>query len=397
MYDCPNAKFMEQKKFVKFGLTHAALESHVRLMEREVLDYIGSEPAFDGQRGILDVPLVTGQITIFTAGRSLQGAEVRKKLTGEFAKLYHDLDMGFQPINYVIPWAPLPQNRRRDAAHARMREVYMEIIKERRTYDVKEEEEEPDMLWNLMRCVYKDGQPIPDKEIAHLMITLLFGGQHSSASTSAWIVLHLASRPSITEELYQEQVRNFGTGTDEHGVMEFRPIQHADIATHMPLMQAVLKETLRIHSPIHSIMRKAMNDIPVPGSQYVIPAGRTMLASPGVMHQHPDYYPNPDEWDPHRWAGDRSAAGEDERNTVGYGLDAVSKGAKSTFLPFGAGRHRCIGESFAYVNICTIMATLVRNFRFATLDGRATLPSTDFTSMLPAPSHPAVVRWERRS
>lgn len=100
IYDCPNAKLMEQKKFVKFGLTQRALEAHVPLIEREVLDYIRGKDGKEGgawsggrDEGVIDVCAAISEITLFTAARSLQGAEVRRKLTAEMAELYHDLDM----------------------------------------------------------------------------------------------------------------------------------------------------------------------------------------------------------------------------------------------------------------------------------------------------------------
>ena len=93
IYDCPNSKLMEQKKFVKFGLTQNALESHVPLIEKEVLDYIKSSVLWKGASGVVDISGAMSEITLFTAARSLQGKEVRRKLTAEFASLYHDLDM----------------------------------------------------------------------------------------------------------------------------------------------------------------------------------------------------------------------------------------------------------------------------------------------------------------
>lgn len=93
VYDCPNSKLMEQKKFVKFGLTQKALEAHVPLIEKEVEDYIKVTPAWKGSSGVVDVSVAMSEITLFTAARSLQGKEVRQKLTADFAKLYHDLDM----------------------------------------------------------------------------------------------------------------------------------------------------------------------------------------------------------------------------------------------------------------------------------------------------------------
>jgi cytochrome P450 len=72
------------------------------------------------------------EITICTAAATLQGREVREGLDKSFAGLYHDLDGGFTPLNMIAPYLPLPNNRRRDAAQAKMRSFYMDIIKKRR-------------------------------------------------------------------------------------------------------------------------------------------------------------------------------------------------------------------------------------------------------------------------
>lgn len=82
-------------------------------------------------------------------------------------------------------------------------------------------------------------------------------------------------------------------------------------------------------------------------------------------------------WDPHRW--EERVEVEDESDTVDYGYGAVSKGTRSPYLPFGAGRHRCIGEKFAYLNLDVIVATLVREFRFFNTEGREGVPETDYS------------------
>ncbi|KAL4873033.1 hypothetical protein BDV12DRAFT_209671 [Aspergillus spectabilis] len=391
VYDCPNSKLMEQKKFIKFGLTQSALESHVQLIEKEVQDYLKTSPRFKGSSGVLDSPAAMAELTIYTAASALQGEEVRKKLTAEFADLFHDLEQGFTPINFIMPWAPLPRNRKRDAAHARMREIYMDIINERRKNPGAQT---PDMIWNLMRCTYKDGNPVPDKEIAHIMITLLMAGQHSSSSISAWILLRLASEPRILAELYQEQVDNLKY--DSH-TGQFEPLQYKDFDL-LPFHQSVIKETLRVHLSIHSILRKVKNPMPVPGTSYVIPTSHVLLASPGATALSEEYFPNANVWDPHRWETQQPNKEEEEEagELIDYGYGAVSKGTNSPYLPFGGGRHRCIGEKFAYVNLGVIIATLVRNLKLHTVDGRGGVPATDYSSMFLSPTKPALVGWERR-
>ncbi|CDM34582.1 hypothetical protein DTO013E5_5072 [Penicillium roqueforti] len=392
VYDCPNSKLMEQKKFIKYGLSQEALESYVPLIADETNAYIKSSPNFKGQSGTIDLAAAMAEITVFTAARTLQGEEVRAKMTSEFAELFHDLDLGFSPINFMLPWAPLPHNRKRDKAHGRMREIYLEIIQARReageqdNLTGRDKAKGTDMISNLMRCVYRDGTPIPDKEIAHMMITLLMAGQHSSSAISCWILLRLASQPEMTEKLYAEQIQNLGA--------DLPPLQYKDMDK-LPLHHNVIKETLRIHSSIHTLMRKVKNPMPVPGTDFVVPPSHVLLSSPGVTARDARHFRDPLRWNPHRW--ETRVEVEDSSDTVDYGYGAVSKGTRSPYLPFGAGRHRCIGEKFAYLNLEVIVATLVREFKFFNPEGMEGVPDTDYSSLFSRPMQPATVRWEVRS
>lgn len=308
------------------------------------------------------------EITILTAARTLQGEEVRRNLDGSFAAYYHDLDLGFVPINFLLPWAPLPGNKRRDVAHKKMRQVYEDIITQRR-----QSKQQPghDMLWHLMEnCVYKNGNKLPDKEIAHIMITLLMAGQHSSSSISSWILVRLAAHPEMMEGLYQEQLGLLGSSSGS--------LQLADVER-LELTQHTVKETLRLHVPIHSLMRKVKNPMLVPGSKMVVPSSHILLATPGYSARCEEYFDEPMSWDPYRWGNDKDPSEGETGEEVDYGYGKVSKGAKSPYLPFGAGRHRCIGEKFAYLNLTVIVATMVRHFKFRNPDSRVGVPPTDYT------------------
>jgi len=342
---------------VKFGLTSDALRSYVPLIVSEVLQVTKNHLQFQGSEGIFDVPTVMAEITIYTASRSLQGQEVRDRFDQTFANLFHDLDMGFSPINFMLPYVPFPHNRKRDYAQKKMAQTYMDIIKARR--DAGGEKTSEDMIWNLMGSVYKDGTPVPDEEVAHMMIALLMAGQHSSSATIAWIMLRLATRPEIMEELYQEQIAVLGA--------DLPPLTHEDLLR-LPLNALVVRETLRIHAPIHSIMRKVKSPMLVEGTPYVIPTSHVLMSSPGVTAQSTEHFPDPEKWEPHRWdEGAMKSEKDDEMVDYGYGL--VSKGTGSPYLPFGAGRHRCIGEQFAYLQLGIITATMVREFKLKTGPG----------------------------
>jgi sterol 14-demethylase len=116
-----------------------------------------------------------------------------------------------------------------------------------------------------------------------------------------------------------------------------------------------------LRSCTSNALPQVISDIPVPNSlsspkegsedaSYVIPKGHFVLASPGVAQMDPLIWSNAADWNPHRWddaAGVAAQAAEQytEGDKVDYGYGSVSKGTESPYQPFGAGRHRCIGES----------------------------------------------------
>ncbi|KAI2624307.1 eburicol 14a-demethylase [Hypoxylon sp. NC1633] len=388
IYDCPNSKLMEQKKFMKVALTSETLRSYVQIISDEVQTYFQRSPAFKGKSGVTNIPSVMAEITILTASHTLQGRDIRARFDETFAPLYHDLDMGFSPLNFTLHWAPLPWNRRRDNAQQRLAKIYMDTIQERRS---RNDVQGHDILTHLMSSTYKSGVAVPDHEIANMMIALLMAGQHTSSSSSSWIMLWLAARPDVMEELYQEQREILGT--------DMLPLAY-EVLDNLVLHQAVVKETLRLHSSIHSIMRAVKQPLHVPGTKYVIPTDHVLLAAPIVSATDPQYFPDPDVWDPHRWLEGSPRAPTfvhseaDWEEKVEY---AVGRGAGSPFLPFGAGRHRCIGEKFAYVQLQTIVANVVRLFEFRNVDGSTNkVAGTDYASLFSKPLEPAHIHWERR-
>ncbi len=173
------------------------------------------------------------------------------------------------------------------------------------------------------------------------------------------------------EALYKEQVAHFGT--PDGGL---RDVRYEDIRE-LKVLDAVVRETLRVHPPIHSIMRKAHVDIPVPATlaapsedvKFIVPKGDIVLASPIVSQLDPTVWEDSDMWEPLRWYDEKGFASQahkeyNEGEKVDFGFGLVSKGTVSPYLPFGAGRHRCIGEQFAYLQISTIIVALIRRMEF---------------------------------
>lgn len=124
-------------------------------------------------------------------------------------------------------------------------------------------------------------------------------------------------------------------------------------------MDSVIRETLRMHPPLHSIMRGVREDVVVPPTlaapsedgRYVIPKGHMAMSSASFSQMDPMLWPNATEWEPSRWSDPDGLAAQAYKAyndvdgaKIDFGFGLVSKGTDSPYQPFGAGRHRCIGE-----------------------------------------------------
>jgi len=174
----------------------------------------------------------------------------------------------------------------------------------------------------------------------------------------------------VSEELCQEQVKRLSNPDGTFSLPTYEELKS------LPVLDSVIRETLRMHPPIHSVMRYVRNDLIVPGtlsapskdSQYIVPKGHYVLASPAVSQVDKSLWLQPEEWMPSRWTdpeGQAQAAfkqyTDENGEKIDYGFGAVSKGTESPYQPFGAGRHRCIGEQFAYLQLGIVISTVVRN------------------------------------
>ncbi|KZT52205.1 lanosterol 14-alpha-demethylase [Calocera cornea HHB12733] len=405
VYDVPNHVLMEQKRFVKIGLTTESFRAYVGMIEEEVELFLCTDSAFAAYKasgvdmwGSFDAYHAMSQLTILTASRTLQGNEVRGQMTKTFPQMYEDLDGGFTPLNLIAPNIPLPKNIRRNKAQKAITEFYMNILRTRR--ERPSEDTEYDMIAALKDQHYKDGRPVSDREIAHMMIALLMAGQHTSSAALSWCLLHIAHRQDVQDALYQEQVEHF---PDSDGSL--RSPTYEELKG-LPILDSIIRETLRLHPPSHIIMRKVVSDLPVPCSlgnapenrTFVIPKGNYVWAAPCVTQIDPSIWRKPMEWEPSRWTETGSLAAQLYRDyaetgeKVDYGFGMISKGTDSPYQPFGSGRHRCIGEQFAYVQLETILAMLVRKLEMK-IDH---VPPHNYHTLIISPQEPRSIRFRRR-
>ena len=154
-----------------------------------------------------------------------------------------------------------------------------------------------------------------------------------------------------------------------------------DILAKMDELHFAVKEALRMHPPLIMLLRMAQVPFDVEtsdGKKYTIPKGHIVATSPAFAHRLENVYSDPDVYNPGRF---REPNPED-------------KAAFASFIGFGGGRHGCMGETFAYMQIKTIWSVLLRNFDFELVGN---LPEPDYEGMVVGPKSRACATSVARS
>lgn len=362
VFDAVQEKKDQQLKMLMPALRDKPMRTYAAKIVREVESMIADW----GNSGTVELVELMKRLTIYTSSHCLLGAEFRYELNDEFARIYHDLERGVQPIAYIHPYLPLPSFRRRDRARRRLQELVTEIIA-KRAESAATAEKSTDMFQMLIDARYEDGSRLTPHEITGMLIGAIFAGHHTSSGTAAWVLLELLKHPHLLRDTVEEVDARYG----DDGEVTF------DSLRSLPRLDGVLKEVLRLHPPLIMLMRKVLRDLHY--KDYVIKAGRLVCAAPPVTHRIPELFPNPHVFDPDRYGPERA----EDRNL-------------NAWQAFGGGQHKCSGNGFAMFQIKTIFAVMLRRYAFELVDAPENYVD-DYTQMIVQPKSPCRIRYRRRA
>jgi sterol 14-demethylase len=244
----------------------------------------------------------------------------------------------------------------------------VEGIMERRAAGPPSADDERDLLDVLMSISNEDGSPrfLAD-EVTGMFISMMFAGHHTSSGTAAWTLIELLKHPDVLAGVVEELDKLYADGSD----VSFGALRE------IPLLEGAVKEALRLHPPLILLLRVARGDFEVCG--YRIAKGDFVGATPAVSNRIPEDFPEPDEFRPQRYAEPRQE-------------DLVNRW---TWIPFGAGRHRCVGSAFAMMQIKAIFSVLLRDYEFELAQSPESYRN-DHSKMVVQLAQPCVVRYRRR-
>jgi len=282
-------------------------------------------------------------------------------------ELFKDL---FPPFSIIKDWFPLvrdllPRGFKRKAAIRYLTKEVEGILENKyskrsnapsRTHE-DENHTRRDILDLLLDCENEHGESLSREELVGHSKNFLLAGYETSSTALLWTMLILSERTDLQEKLAEEVISVLG----KDGVPSADDVE----AEKMPFLDRVVKESLRWRPPIPTVMRNVGHDTAL--GEYFLPKGTTIIMSIYAIHHNPQYWTNPDEYDPDRWIG----------------VDEASK-FSGTFVPFILGARNCIGSKFALIEIKVLLAMIVQKLRFKCVPGQIIKRKTTIT-LLPSP------------
>lgn len=244
----------------------------------------------------------------------------------------------FPILGYIDPFGI----RRRLAAYFdKLIAVFQDIIRERQNARSTNSSTTNDILDTLLN-LYQENE-LSMEEINHLLVDIFDAGTDTTASTLEWAMAELAKNPHMMARAQNEIEQALGK--------DCTIIQESDISK-LPYVQAVIKESLRLHPPtVFLLPRKADQDVELYG--YVVPKNAQVLVNLWAIGRDPKVWKNAEVFMPERFLES----------------DIDVKGRDFELLPFGAGRRICPGLTLAYRMLNLMMATLIHSFDWKLEDG----------------------------
>lgn len=198
---------------------------------------------------------------------------------------------------------------------------------------IAERRANPSSSQDLLTILVNDPE-MDDDLIRDQLLTMLIAGHDTSTSLLSWVLYFLSENPQIQLKAQQEIDTILADQTPS-----------SDNIKGLVYLDQVIKETLRFYPPIHAGNRVNTEDLEFQG--YHIPKGSRMLFSIYLTHHNPELWPDPEKFDPDRFAPEKPTP------------------PSYTYLPFGGGPRNCIGAAFAQIEARIILSRLLQAFYFS--------------------------------
>ena len=329
----------EQRRIVAASFTPPAVDELMPLFGE-----VGETMARSWDAGARDMAVEATVATMRVIATALFSGDPRLTTPEAMAHITNAMEgVGEARIQVLLgmPLIPLtPTGRRGRAGQQFLRSTLGAIVSERLGQDAPD-----DFVTAMIRALL---ERFPRAEAIELAIdnaaTFYLAGHETTANLTSWTLFALSEQPELQDRVAAEAAAALESGVDR------------GLPDRLPLLRAVVEETLRLYPPVPRFDREAVGADML--GEHEVQPGDLVSIWPWIIQRHRKLWDNPDAFDPDRFAPGR----KQERHRFQY-------------LPFGAGPRTCVGARFSMAEALTILAIWLKSWRFALQPGRRVRPS----------------------
>ncbi|MGW3539756.1 cytochrome P450 [Nocardia niigatensis] len=332
---CPHAEHRRQRRLVQPAFHKSRMPGYAEIASRQIAEHMGAWR--DGHP--MNVIAELNRLTCAVVARTLFSTELEAT---ELARVVADIQTVLDGLTRSAMTPPAVENfpivgiRAFLCARDRLRQGTLRLVSDYRRVGG----DRGDLISMLLLAGDIEDGRLSDEEICDQILTFTMAGTETLANTLAWALHLLGQHPEVERRLHAEV----------DAVLDGRVATFADL-DRLEYTGRVIAETLRLHSPAFLFLRRVSTDTELGGTP--IPEGATVLWSPHTIHYRRDLYPDPERFDPDRWSGDM-------RKTL----------PRSSYVPFGGGPRKCVGEHFALTEGTMALASIVARWRLRPTSNR---------------------------
>lgn len=328
----------KQRRMIQPAFQHRRIAQQAGAVVEEAAGLVDRLRAHRGGEPVDVLQEMTG-LTLGVLGRTLLDADL-----GAFGSVAHSFEavqdqamFEMVTLGAVPTWLPLPKQLRFRRARRELQRVVDRLVVQRAAREVGEGD---DVLSRLVVSTGEERDPrIGRQRMRDELITLMLAGHETTASTLGW-TFHLVDRhPEVWDRLHAEAAEVLG---------DRRPV-YEDLHQ-LKYTAMVVEEAMRLYPPVWILTRQAQRDDEV--GAYHVPAGADVLICPYTLHRHPDFWEDPERFDPGRFAPGQTSARP-----------------RYAYIPFGAGPRFCVGNSLGMMEAVFVVAMIARDLRLVRVPG----------------------------
>lgn len=194
-----------------------------------------------------------------------------------------------------------------------------------------------------MKMNHKNKSVLTEDTIVSTAMVLLVAGYDTTGMTLSYLSYFMSMNPDLQRRLQNEIDEAFENNNGK--------IPDYNTVTELPYLESCILETLRMYTPVGSILRACVKDYKVPGTNVTVKANELILIPSIGIHHDEQFYPNPKQFNPDN-----------------FSKEARQSRSPYTFTAFGQGPRACIGMRFALLEMKLALCELLHNFNFLPAD-----------------------------